>query len=307
MTNPRVSVIIPTFNRAAFIRRCLDSVIAQTITDWECIVVDDGSTDDTEAVVRSIGDARITYVTLAENRGAPVARNQGISMARGTYVAFLDSDCEFAPGKLEEQLRVFTASTDPTLGVVTCGNTTLEWNTERVLREYLPAGIELNTREQLLHVSTNVQTITLLVRRECLNDIRFDESLPQRQDWDLCVQLSERYSFSAVQKLLTSSYRHSGPKLSTTRPWRGWEICLAKYRHELRRRPKALSRHHYSIHRLHLEHGMHRSAARQLLLALRYDPLHPKRWIRLLALAAGIRSKRLATVFRKPRFAGLDG
>ena len=98
---PKVSVIIPTYNGAQYIKQAVDSVLAQTYDDYEIIVVDDGSTDDTAELLRPYGD-RITYL-YQENRKLPAARNTGIRTARGQYLAFLDSDNLFLPHKLAAQ------------------------------------------------------------------------------------------------------------------------------------------------------------------------------------------------------------
>ena len=101
---PRVSVIIPTYNRAGYLCESIESVLTQTYTDYEIIVVDDGSTDDTEEVLQLwIADGTIHYV-WQENRGESAARNHGIELAIGEYIAFLDSDDLFMPTKLEEQV-----------------------------------------------------------------------------------------------------------------------------------------------------------------------------------------------------------
>jgi len=100
-----VSAIVPTYDRAEVLGRAIDSVLAQTHTDVEVVVVDDASTDGTPAVVERRRDPRLTYVAHEENRGAPAARNTGIRHAEGEYVAFLDSDDEWRPRKLERQLE----------------------------------------------------------------------------------------------------------------------------------------------------------------------------------------------------------
>ncbi len=102
--SPRVSVVIPTYNRADVLPRAIDSVLAQTFEAFELLVVDDGSTDRTGAVVASLDDSRVRYIGHETNRGANVARNTGIECARGEYVAFLDSDDAWHPTKLEKQL-----------------------------------------------------------------------------------------------------------------------------------------------------------------------------------------------------------
>ena len=99
---PTVSIIIPTYNRVGYLSQAVDSVLAQTLVDWELIVVDDGSTDETSCYLESLADPRI--VALGQmNQGESAARNAGIAHARGRYIAFLDDDDLFAPQKLELQ------------------------------------------------------------------------------------------------------------------------------------------------------------------------------------------------------------
>ena len=102
---PTVSVVIPTYNRADVLPRAIDSALGQSVADIEVVVVDDGSTDDTEALVADYEDDRLRYVAHETNRGANVARNTGIEAADGEYIAFLDSDDEWKPTKLERQLE----------------------------------------------------------------------------------------------------------------------------------------------------------------------------------------------------------
>jgi glycosyltransferase involved in cell wall biosynthesis len=102
--NPKVSVVIPTYNRAGTVPRAIESVLAQTVTDLEVIVVDDGSSDNTDTVLREIFGDRIRYYAQA-NQGASVARNKGVEVARGDWIAFLDSDDLWEKDKLEWQFR----------------------------------------------------------------------------------------------------------------------------------------------------------------------------------------------------------
>ena len=105
-SNPSVSVIIPTYKRAHLVTRAIDSVLNQTFSDVEVIVVDDGSPDNTEEVVRGVVDGRVRYIRHEVNRGlAAAGRNTGIAMARGYYIAFLDDDDEWRADKLEKQLE----------------------------------------------------------------------------------------------------------------------------------------------------------------------------------------------------------
>ena len=98
-----ISIVMPTYNRAYIIDSSIKSVLAQTYSDFELIIVDDGSTDDTEKVIKSFNDKRIRYIKLEKNSGASHARNIGIENAKGEYITFHDSDDTMASTKLEEQ------------------------------------------------------------------------------------------------------------------------------------------------------------------------------------------------------------
>lgn len=103
-----VSIIMPSYNTAKFIEETLDSVLAQTYTNWELIIVDDCSTDDSDAVVAKYQDPRIRYLKNEHNSGAAVSRNRALREAKGRWIAFLDSDDLWTPEKLEEQIRFMT-------------------------------------------------------------------------------------------------------------------------------------------------------------------------------------------------------
>lgn len=105
--NPTVSVVIPTYNRAALLGRSIRSVLGQSYKDFELIVIDDGSTDETSHVVADFADPRIRYLPLPHNTGAGAARNAGVRVARGKFLAFQDSDDEWLPSKLAKQISAF--------------------------------------------------------------------------------------------------------------------------------------------------------------------------------------------------------
>ena len=116
--NPTVSAIILTYNRANLIEKAIKSVLKQTYQDFEIIVVDDGSTDNTGEIIRGFKDKRVKYIKkYKENKGSSVARNIGIKVARGKYIALLDSDDEWLPEKLDKQIKILQDGS-PELGVV---------------------------------------------------------------------------------------------------------------------------------------------------------------------------------------------
>lgn len=104
-TNELVSIIMPSYNTACFIRESIQSVLDQTYQNWELIIVDDCSTDNTDEVVASIKDDRIKYFKNEKNSGAAVSRNRALSEAKGRWIAFLDSDDLWVPEKLEKQIQ----------------------------------------------------------------------------------------------------------------------------------------------------------------------------------------------------------
>ena len=116
--NELVSVVIPTHNRADLLPRAIDSVLNQTYSNFEIIVVSDGSTDNTEEVVKSYSDkdSRIRFIGYSPARGGNIARNTGIEAAKGEYVAFLDDDDEWMPEKLKKQIKVMESN--PDIGLV---------------------------------------------------------------------------------------------------------------------------------------------------------------------------------------------
>src|SRR5437016_5735478 len=110
---PSVSVVLPTRDRLDLLPRALASVLDQSVVDLECIVVDDGSSDGTAAWLADHADTRLHVLHTAGGRGPAGARNDGISVARGRYVAFQDSDDEWLPGKLKKQLAALTREPHP--------------------------------------------------------------------------------------------------------------------------------------------------------------------------------------------------
>jgi glycosyltransferase involved in cell wall biosynthesis len=166
LSEPSVSVIIPTYNRQHMVDRALGSVLNQTYRDVEVIVVDDCSSDDTEQVIARIDDTRIRYMRHEINRGAPAARNSGFAAARGMYVAFLDSDDEWLPEKLEKQLNLFHIAPD-TVGVVYAGFSYVYEKTGEIISEIIPT-LRGCVYEEMLR-SCIIGSPTPLIKRDRIN------------------------------------------------------------------------------------------------------------------------------------------
>lgn len=190
---PRVSVIIPTFNRGWIVKEAVDSVLGQTFTDFELIVVDDGSADHTPDILKAYEDRLL--VIRQENEGVSVARNRGIQAATGELISFLDSDDLWLPRKLERQTAFF----DATPGAMVC-QTEETWirNGKRVNpkeRHRKESGHFFERSLSLCLVSPSA----VMIRRNLFDAVGFfDESLPACEDYDLWLRIGYRYPIHLI-------------------------------------------------------------------------------------------------------------
>lgn len=187
----KFSVVIPTFNRAATILPTLKSVKSQTFSNFECVIVDDGSKDVDllEKIVEELGDPRFKVIRRS-NGGGGAARNTGIDSASGTYIAFLDSDDLFSPGKLEES-NTELSQTHNGRGTVLFSQIIVDRGQPKTWIK--PArGPHPGERidEYLILHGGFIQTSTIVIERSLACNVRFDESLPFGQDTDFCVRLA---------------------------------------------------------------------------------------------------------------------
>jgi len=192
-----VSVIIPTYNRARCLRRAIRSVLSQTHRNLELIIADDASTDDTASLVESIDDPRVVYVCQKRNMGASAARNLGLDVARGFFVAFQDSDDEWLLDKLEEQIASLE-NAGPEFGA-TFGSKLIYGHDDQF--RYGPGRVTIAPTpdrnvvsgvltSQLLHGNL-ISPQTLLVRSDVARRVGgFDTGLPCNNDWEYMLRLS---------------------------------------------------------------------------------------------------------------------
>jgi len=208
---PRVSVVIPLFNAERFIRETLDSVFCQTYRDFEVIVVDDGSTDRSPTMVQTYG-RDIRYVRQ-ENLDVAAARNTGIRVSQGEFIAFLDQDDVWAPQKLERQVSVFEEMPDS--HVVFCDM--VRWyggeNTrhEKWRHRYNRRAVRGDMAKALL-LRCSFQPSTVMVARACFEKGGyFDESLRVSSDWDMWLRLAcLNYRFRYIEEVLCFYRDHGG-------------------------------------------------------------------------------------------------
>ena len=187
-TPPKVSVVIPTYNRQDFVREAIASVLAQTCQDFELIVVDDGSADDTRAVVQEFSAIApgIRYI-FQPNQGVSAARNTGVGLSRGAFVAFLDSDDLWQPHKLQSQLDFFSAQ--PAAYICQTEEIWLRHGVRvNPHKKHRKAGGDIFARSLDLCL---VSPSAVMLRRSLLSRIGgFDPQLPACEDYDLWLRIA---------------------------------------------------------------------------------------------------------------------
>ncbi len=203
---PLVSIMLPCYNSAKTLPWAIASIMAQTYTEWECIVVDDGSTDNPEAIVRLIDDPRIRFHRFAENRGRAAARQHALDLSRGKYVAMVDADDWIYPDKLAIQTRVM--EDHPTLAVLSGGMAIVDSanniDAVRLAENQLD---ELIVRHhQLKHPRLPPLAFApSIIRASVAKSVGFDQRFVTVEDVDLLLNITLRHEW-AVQREITYSY-----------------------------------------------------------------------------------------------------
>jgi glycosyltransferase involved in cell wall biosynthesis len=186
---PKISVIIPTRNRSHLLERALQSVLNQTMKDYEVIVINDGSTDETARYLSSLKLPFLTCVHLNENRGGGAARNTGISHASGEFVAFLDDDDTWEATKLKEQVTLMESKN---AGLCQTGRNV--YTVSGIKRKYIfYAPRYSDPLKSIMGDNYIGTTSSIMVRKQLVNDVGgFDPELPALQDWDFYIRLIKK-------------------------------------------------------------------------------------------------------------------
>ena len=220
MSYPTVSVVIPCFNQARYVREAIESVLTQTEPPQEIIVIDDGSTDATLSLLKAFG--RSIQVIAQANGGVAAARNVGIAASKGDYVALLDSDDAWLPDKLAAQMRLAARWPDAVLLHTLCSTMDKNSLPRRDSAEEYPDRIEVDALERLLgHCYPT--TSSCIIRRSALELVGgFDVAFERQggyaaEDWELYVRLAEVGAFASVGKPLTKYRVHSESKTQADR------------------------------------------------------------------------------------------
>lgn len=284
-TEPIVSVVLATYNRAATLERAIRSVLAQTMEQLELIVVDDGSTDDTYTLLHQIEDTRLRVLRNPEPGGAGAARNRGAAEARGKFLAFQDSDDEWLTGKLEQQLKL---AEDESVGLVCCGYLTIplagnvwmvtdkpwmrnqEWDVSRLLDfQYIAP--------------------TWLIRRSIFEQGGgFDHSLPNLEDWEFALRLFELTRIRvASEPLVVKHGAADGLNKNRTYRVRSLRIMLDKHSTALANYPRIRGALFAELGKALMGEGDFGAGRSCLCKALSAYPNNPVVWVHYLASMAG--------------------
>jgi glycosyltransferase involved in cell wall biosynthesis len=289
---PRVSVVIPTYNHGCFIGKALTSVCAQTFTDWEAIVVNNFSADDTESVIKAIDDPRIRLVNFANHGVIAASRNHGMKLARGEVVAFLDSDDCWYPQKLEHCLRLMQSG----YGMVCHGeNWVYEHPGSRRVREVFYGPEARASFKSLLFEGNCISTSAVVVSRQLLEKLGgFDEdqALITAEDYHLWLKFARSgVKTGFVPEILGEFRIHDGNNSKAV--LRNVQAVRTAFEqmyselpaHSMLTRLKALRRRaiiDYSGGRGLQDNGEHRQAWPWLLRAIMHWPFIPKFYAALL-------------------------
>ena len=200
MQKDNVSIIIPTYNRGYIIERAIQSILRQTYEAFELLIIDDGSDDDTQEVVKNISDERIRYIKCEKNRGPAAARNEGVRQSRYDYIAFHDSDDEWVEDKLEKQMQVLREAPADT-GMV---YSSYETDAGQVFpQEWVPKNQREGQMFPYLLRGNMIGTPTMLIRKACFVKLGgFMEELRCIEDYEFVLRFAREYSIAYIDEHL---------------------------------------------------------------------------------------------------------
>jgi len=274
-----VSIILPTYNRAHIISRSIISILNQTYKDFELIIVDDCSTDNTREVIENYSkmDDRVKYIRNNKNLGPSGARNVGIKLAIGEFIAFQDDDDEWYPYKLEKQVNLLQMLPE-NFGVVYSGFYKIIGKEKIYIPEH-----HIYPKEGIIHNSllkgNFVGTPSILARKTALLDVGFfDEKLPMLEDWELVIRLSKKYLFKFIDEPLFISYdspksvnKQSGVNLINT-----LEYIINKNISDFSKNKKILGNAYYELGKVCILNSKKRLSLKYLFFSVKNDPFRPK-------------------------------
>lgn len=246
MQDDCISIVLPTYKRPKILRRALKSILDQTYSKWECIVVDDDPKSSAKSVLDIYNDDRLRYVSHNTNRGVSAARNTGLEHSTYSLVSFLDDDDEWLPKKLELQAEKFT-KVRSSVGLVYCW---MEWVSSENVFKYTRTSLSGNIFDRTLDSQPLGNISTWLVSKDAALEVGgFDESLPRGNDGDFLRKITRQYEVDYVPQVLVRYHVDHGNKRITRsdvsgirNAIKGQKVKLDKFSHELSKLPLQKSR-----------------------------------------------------------------
>ncbi len=269
----KVSVIIPTYNRSGLLCSAIISVLNQTFQDFEIIVVDDCSRDNTPDVVRKLNNKKIKYIRNKTNKGEAVARNTGIMNSDSEYIAFLDDDDEWLPEKLTLQVDLLKNSS-LRVGVVYTGYIEVDLTSQKILKKRHPSKKGDIYKFLLIKNYVGIPS-TVMVRRVCFDRIGlFDKMIPYPTDYDLWIRISKEFHFEYIEKPLVKYHIHKNSiSANAETRIRGIELMLERYSKAFSSHRNAYSQYHIRLGVLYCCNGNTKNGRKYFLRAMRIYPV----------------------------------
>ncbi|MBC2717618.1 MAG: glycosyltransferase family 2 protein [Desulfobacteraceae bacterium] len=284
--SPVFSIILPTFNRDQLLPRAIKSVLVQTFVNFELIIVDDASADNTTGIIKKFADPRIRYCHHANNSGAAAARNSGIRLAKGKYISFLDDDDEYLPDFLTETFKRMNGAPE-SVGFTWTGQSFVEdtVNGEKRVsdKHWKPGPHRPQDRYKIFLRSMNIGTgWGLTLRRQCFDHVGFfDESFRVGEDTEFILRLCETFDGMPIPENLVKVHSHSGSHLfnSIIQQAEIYDKILQKHYIKLQHDSKLLSYFHYKIGWWYYYANNRQKGRKYLIKALQADPFKMKKWL----------------------------
>jgi glycosyltransferase involved in cell wall biosynthesis len=197
-----VSVIMPAYNSEKTITESIKSVLCQTYKFWELIIINDGSTDNTENLIKSFNDNRIIYI-YQNNKGVSAARNLGLTLSTGSYIGFLDSDDIWESNKLEIQINYFKNNNE--ISMIHTDFMTFKDSIDHCkYKKYIEPYNNINTYFYRLLINDIIVTSSVILKKEVYDKVGlFDNSFYGVEDWDYWIRVSKNFNISYIDNCLT--------------------------------------------------------------------------------------------------------
>lgn len=268
MENTWISVVIPTYQRPQKVRRAVNSVLDQTLSDFEIIVVN----DDPETRIHNAlpDDDRIRCIQHEQNRGAPVARNNGIKAANGEYVALLDDDDMWKSEKLAKQINKFN-SLDNSFGLVYTGSDHV-YNGKLVNRDVPSKEGDLYG---VLLGQNFIPSESPLIKKECFERVGlFDPDFPSCQDIDMWIRIAREFKIGVVDEPLAVSYLGHDDRISDDyeKKYQGHKRLIEKHNRDMKTNRSALAQQRRKVGLYAIGTGRNREGVHQLWKSFQYNP-----------------------------------